>query len=251
MRTVFILLLLSLLSFSQDDLYKWGRPTSKGVDVYVERNWLDFIDDYQDFVGDTLFFEPFISTDDLSDYYNYNRGDMGYFERPDNIIISNEPRYIDYELKRLSQYERSRYREATQFVRAVVMHELTHCYIYQIMMIAQHDKKLAYEWRQGLRIIPVDNYYVDFIEEGVCEVVVELMDEMICGTERIVISKNDLSAGNRNLQRVKYAYSRQFVKPVIQEYGLKAAIYLMICNTPPSQEEILKPELYYDRLNWK
>jgi len=253
MRAVVIILLslISLLSFSQDDLYKWGRPTSKGVDAYVERNWLVFIEDYQEFVNDTLFFEPFISTDDLSDYVNYTRGDMGYYERPDNIIISNEPRYIDYELSRLSDYEKNRYREATQFVRGVVMHELTHCYIYQIMMMAQYDKKLEYEWRQGLRIIPVDSYGTDFLEEGVCEYVVELMDEMICGTERIVISRNDLSIANRNQQRVKYAYSRQFVKPVVEEYGLKAAIYLMITNKPPSDEEILDPDLYYDRLNWK
>ena len=123
MRAVVIILLslISLLSFSQDDLYKWGRPTSKGVDAYVERNWLVFIEDYQEFVNDTLFFEPFISTDDLSDYVNYTRGDMGYYERPDNIIISNEPRYIDYELSRLSDYEKNRYREATQFVRGVVV----------------------------------------------------------------------------------------------------------------------------------
>jgi len=32
---------------------------------------------------------------------------------------------------------------------------------------------------------------------------------------------------------------------------LKAAIYLMITNKPPSDEEILDPDLYYDRLNWK
>ena len=249
MKTIFLVLL--LLITPQQDEYKWGRPTSKGVDNYVERNWLVFIDDYQNFVNDTLFFEPFISTDDLSDYVNYTRGDMGYFERPDNIIISNEPRYIDYELKRLSEYEKNRYRDATQFVRGVVMHELTHCYMYQIMMIAEHDKKLEYEWRQGLRIIPVDSYGTDFIEEGVCEVVVEMMDEMIVSDERLVLIKNDLNIANRNQQRVKYAYSRQFVKPVVEEYGLKAAIYLMITNKPPSDEEILKPELYYDRLNWK
>ena len=251
MRLIAILLLVILpLSVIQQDEYKWGRPTSKGVDNYIERNWLEFIDDYQDFVDDTLFFEPFISTDDLSDYVNYTRGDMGYYERPDNIIISNEPRYIDYELSRLSEYEKNRYREATQFVRGVVMHELTHCYTYQIMMMAQYDKKLEYEWRQGLRMIPVDDYATEFLEEGICEYVVELMDEMIVSGEKIVINKQDLGAGNKNSQRVKYGYSRQYVKPLIQEYGLKPAIMLMITNKPPTQEEILKPSLYYDRLIW-
>jgi len=246
---ILIFILLLLLPQQQDE-YKWGRPTSKGVDNYIERNEYQFVIDYQNFVKDTLFYEPFISTDDLTNYYSYTRGDMGYFERPDNIIISNEPRYIDYELSRLSQYERNRYREATQFVRAVVMHELTHCYIYQIMMIAEHDKKLEYEWRQGLRIIPVDTYSTDFLEEGICEVVVELMQEMIVSDEKIVISKNDLSITNRNSHEIKYRYSRQYVKPVVEEFGLEAGIYIMITNTPPSDEEILKPQLYYDRLKW-
>ena len=248
MRLIVILLLV-FLPLQQDE-YKWGRPTSKGVDNYVERNEYQFVIDYQNYVKDTLYFEPFISTDDLSDYVNYTRGDMGYFERPDNIIISNEPRYIDYELSRLNQYERNRYREATQFVRGVVMHELTHCYFYQIIMMAEYDKKLEYEFRQGLRIIPVDNYGTDFIEEGVCEYVVELMQEMICSEEKIVINKNDLSQANRNQQRVKYGYSREFVKPVVEEFGLKRAIYIMVSNKPPSDEEILNPNLYYDRLMW-
>jgi len=247
MKTLIILLFLLL---PQQDEYKWGRPTSKGVDDYIERNEYQFVIDYQNFVKDTLFYEPFISTDDLSDYYNYIRGDMGYFERPDNIIISNEPRYIDYELQRLSEYERNRYREATQFVRAVVMHELTHCYFYQIVMIAEYDKKLEYEFRQGLRIIPVDNYGTDFLEEGICEYVVEMMQEMICGEEKIEINRNDLSLAKRNQQRVKYGYSRQFVKPVVEEFGLKHAIYIMVSNKPPSDEEILNPKLYYDRLMW-
>jgi len=247
MKTLIILLFLLL---PQQDEYKWGRPTSKGVDDYIERNEYQFVIDYQNFVKDTLFYEPFISTDDLSDYYNYIRGDMGYFERPDNIIISNEPRYIDYELSRLNQYERNRYREATQFVRAVVMHELTHCYFYQIVMIAEYDKKLEYEFRQGLRIIPVDNYGTDFLEEGICEYVVEMMQEMICGEEKIEINRNDLSLAKRNQQRVKYGYSRQFVKPVVEEFGLKHAIYIMVSNKPPSDEEILNPKLYYDRLMW-
>jgi len=175
---------------------------------------------------------------------------MGYFERPDNIIISNEPRYIDYEVQRLSEYEKNRYREATQFVRGVVIHELTHCYFYQIIMIAQYNKKLEYEWRQGLRMIPVDDYGTDFLEEGICEYVVEMMGEMIVSTEVKTINKSDLSTANRNNQEIKYGYSRQFVKPIVDEYGLKAAVFLIVYNKPPTEEEILKPQLYYDRLKW-
>ncbi len=236
------------LFIPQQDEYKWGVPTSKGIDNYVERNQYQFVIDYQNFIGDTLYFEPFISTDDLSDYYDYNEGTAGFFERPDNIVISNEPRYLDYEVQRLSDYQKSRYKGNNLFVRAVVMHELTHAYIYQIMMVAQHNKNLEYKWRQGLGMIPVNNYYTGFMEEGICEVVVQLMQEMICYEDDIGISKSDLSRAKRKNYEVKYRYGSQFVKPIILEYGLKPAIYLILSNKPPSKEEILEPNLYYQRL---
>lgn len=239
-----------LLGASQDYEYKWGRPTSKGVDKYVEYNEYQFVIDYQNFIGDTLTFEPFISTEDLTKYYNYVGGDAGYFERPDNILINNKSQYIDYELQRLSEFRKSQYREASMFVRAVVMHELTHCYIYQIMMMAQYEKNLALEFRQGLRIIPLDNYGSDFVIEGICEAVVAMMDEMIVWDEPIKITKFDLSTSRRHGYETKYRYSQQYMKPVIEEFGLEAAIYMVVSNKPPSDEEILNPKLYYDRLKW-
>lgn len=237
------------LFFGQQDEYKWGRPTSKGIDRYVERNEYQFIIDYQNFIGDTLFYEPFISTDDLSKYYVYNEGDAGYFERPDNIIITNERRFIDYELSRLNVFRKSQYREANMFVRSVVMHELTHAYFHQIMIIAQNEKVLEYEFRQGLRMLPVDNYYTEFLEEGICEFVVQDMGESIAWDEQVFLNKNDLSTANRNTYEIKYRYSSQFVKPIIEKYGLKPAILIIVSHKPPSLEEILNPKLYYDRLN--
>lgn len=243
-----LILILILFLPQQQDEYKWGIPTSKGIDNYVERNQYDFITEYQNHIGDTLYFEPFISTDDLSDYVGLNESTAGFFERPDNIIINNKPVYIDYEVRRLTDYQKASYRGNNMFVKGVVMHELTHAYIYQIIMIAEYDKKLAYEWRQGLRMIPMDNYYTSFLEEGICEAVVIDMQEMIGYRDKVGISKSDLSNHNRNNYEVKYRYSQQFVRPVIQEYGLKTAIYLMVSNKPPNNEEILKPDLYYQRL---
>ena len=244
-----VFLLISISLFSQELEYKWGRPTTKGIDNYIETNWLVFIADYQEFIGDTLVYEPFISTDDLSDYYNYAQGDAGYFEYPDNIIIDNNPNFIDYELSNLSKFRRNQYREASMFVRGVVMHELTHCYIYQIMMMAKYDGNLEYVFREGLRMIPVDNYYADFVTEGICEAVVVMMDEMIVSDEQQVLIKNDLV--RKDSYEIKYRYSRQFMMPVIREFGLKPAIYIVLSNKPPDDEEILNPQQYYDRLKWK
>ena len=248
MRT---LIFIALLLLSQQELeYKWGIPTSEGIDNYIERNQYQFVIDYQEYIDDTLINEPFISTDDLSDYVGLDERTAGFFERPDNIVINNLPKYVDYELSRWSESRKQRYRGNNMFVRGVVMHELTHAYFYQVMAIAQYEKDLEYEWRQGLRMIPVDNFYTQFIEEGFCEAVVIMMDEIIPYTDNLGISKADLTPGKRNTYEVKYMYSSKFVKPIIDEYGLKTAIYLVISNRPPSKEEILNPKSYYDRLKW-
>jgi hypothetical protein len=246
-----LILILFLLLSQQELEYKWGIPTTEGINNYVERNEYQFVVDYQEYIGDTLINEPFISTDDLSDYVGFDERTAGFFERPDNIVISNETRYVDYELRRWNEERKNRYRGNNMFVRGVVMHELTHAYFYQVTRIAEYEHDLEYEWRQGLRMIPVDNYYTEFIEEGFCEAVVVMMDEIIPYPDDLGISKADLSPRNRSRYEVKYVYSSKFVKPIIDEYGLKAAIYLVVSNKPPSLEEILDPKTYYDRLKWK
>ena len=246
MKAIVIALLLILTLNVSSQEYKWGRPTVKGIDAYVETNWLVFITDYQNHVGDTLFYEPFISTDDLSKYYNYTRGESGFFEHPDNIVVDNRTKYIDYELGMLSTFQRSQYRETNQFVRGVVMHELTHCYIYQVMQLARDS--LHRDYREGLRMIPVDNYYTEFIEEGICEYVAADMQEIIRYDERVQIKKGDLSTANRNSYEVKYRYALQFVEPVLKTLGIRQAIFVIVSNAPPTREEILNPSLFYDRL---
>ena len=248
MRLIIFLLLIPALLQCQDP-YKWGKPTSKGIDNYIERNEYQFIIDYQNHVNDTLHFEPFIDSEDISDYIDYSRGEAGFFERPDLVLIHNGANYLDYELSRLSSYRKQQYREANMFVRGVVMHELTHAYIYQIMAVQGHKGMLEYEWRQGLRMLPVDNYYTEFIEEGISEYVAADMREIIAYEEKQVLIKKDLSSANRNTYVVKYRYARQFVEVLIKKYGLKPAIELMVANKPPSREELLNPSLYYDRLS--
>jgi len=242
---LFVILPLSVLS--QEDLYKWGKPTSKGIDNYIKNNDYQFIIDFRKFIKDSFYIEPFISTDDLSEYYNYNKYELGYFEYPDNIVITNEPRYIDYELSRLSEFRRSQYRETNQFVRAVIMHEICHCYFYQIMMTARQNNELEHEFSMGLKIILIDEFGAEFVEEGICEYVVQLMGEMIGYDEKVNITKYQL-IHERSSYEVQYRYSSQFVKPIVDKLGITNAIYKIITNKPPSTEEILKPENYYQRL---
>ena len=126
------------------------------------------------------------------------------------------------------------------------MHELTHCYIYQVMQMSRDS--LHRDYREGLRMIPVDNYYTEFIEEGICEYVAADMQEIIRYDERVQIKKGDLSTANRNSYEVKYRYALQFVEPVLKTLGIRQAIFVIVSNAPPTREEILNPRLFYDRL---
>ena len=52
---IFILFLMIQVGTSEDYPLKNGKPTSKGIEQYVEENSDRIIKEFQDFVGDTLY----------------------------------------------------------------------------------------------------------------------------------------------------------------------------------------------------
>lgn len=252
LTVILLLVILPLISIDAQDIYKQGRPSSKGVDDYIKRNELQLITDYQNHINDTLLFEPYITTDDLTEYNTYTNGEAGYYEPPDYIIVNNNSPYIDYDLRNLSRFKKNQYNETNQFVRAVVMHELTHCYVYQIMKLIQYSDTITLhrDYSIGLRMIPMpmNNYYAEFIEEGICEYVAYDMGEMIAYDKKVVLIKDDLEIGNRDNYNIKYRYSLQFVKPIIETLGLKQAILVILSHAAPREEELINPVLFYERI---
>jgi len=243
MKTIILFLLLFSI---QDIEYKFGKPTTKGIDYYVDLHWFDFIEDFEASVQDSIF-GLFISTDNLR---GYEQHELGYFQPPNSIVVTNEERYIDYELNMMSDFKKSQYRETNQFVRAIVMHEICHAYFYQLLKLCDKGDSLEYEFRLGLHIVPQDFYGTEFCEEGICEYVVETMGERIAYDEKVRITANKL-INNRNSYEVKYRYASQFVKPIVDSLGIRNAILTIVSNKPPSNEEILKPEFYYKRIRIK
>ena len=104
------------------------------------------------------------------------------------------------------------------------------------------------DYKEGMRTIPKYNYYTEFLEEGICEFVCDDMGEMIAFPEHQYLKPRDLDSDNRDSYEVKYRYSRQFIEPVMRAYGIRDAIYKLVTQPPPTEEEILNPMLFYLRL---
>lgn len=252
-RFLFILLSFLFLSFSQDKYiypYKYGKPTTAGIKQYVYDNEENFIAEYSAFVHDTIYDASF-NTDKLSEYYNSDSNELGCFFYPNSITITNEEMFLDYELSRVNKYNRKSLIESNRFVKGTVMHEMTHVYFYQIIREMQYEKmKVNALYRNNINIFPNNTYGAEFIEEGVCEYVAELMDEIVpCKYIYKPKNLNEIII-NRNQYEIKYRYSRIYVKGFLSQYSdsLKTGIKILLRNEPPTTEEMLTPEIYYQKL---
>jgi len=125
------------------------------------------------------------------------------------------------------------------------MHEIGHMYWQQVLRSMGRNAVLP-EFLQTLRVFPY-SYGAEFLEEGLCEYIPYTMQEILSVDDYKPRSTEDI-INNRNTYSIKYRYARLFVTPVIQKYGLRKAIEIMVCCAPPSIEEILYPEKYYQRL---
>lgn len=248
-RFLIILLLLIAVQEKPDYPLKNGRPSSKGIDRYVEENADALIREFQDFVGDTLY-NTNIYTDDLSTNSDQNPLELGNYY-PNEIFITNAELFIAYELKDLSRDAKDTLLSCNLFVKAAVFHELAHHYIYQtgIEMLREDQLPIDRAFQSFFRIY---SYRGDpgpkFIEEGICEYVTSKMGQTI--TQRrpyIPKTPSDISLKD-NMYHVFYKYSAYCLKDFLDTRGLKKGIKILLHNRPPSVEEILDMDLYFTRL---
>ncbi|MCD4709330.1 MAG: hypothetical protein K8R52_00660 [Bacteroidales bacterium] len=161
-RCLFILLLLAPLQERPDYPLKNGRPTSKGIDRYIEEN-------------------AYIYTEDLSkksDHMEVDRAFQSFF-----AIYSN-------------------------------------------------------------REVPGSR----FIEEGICEYVTLKMNETISQRRPYIPKKPSDLFRKENAYNIYYKYSAYCLTEFLDTTGLKRGVKILLHNRPPSTEEILKPDLFFKRL---
>lgn len=249
MKTAVHILFLLLISFQDGYPLKNGRPTSKGIEKYVEDHADSLVRFYQEFIGDTLY-HVWIYAEDLNKYGIVDSLELGFYI-DNEIYISSSEYFNAYELADLSRHQRSRYIENNEFVKATILHELSHDYFNQVAweMIAvdsiQVDRSYKpYHWI----LTSMESFGASFIEEGVCEYLVEKMGEVITPKVPLVPRSVEELTREEDKYRMKYKYSAYFLRDFLDENGFKWGIKILIHNPPPTYEEILKPNLFFGRL---
>jgi hypothetical protein len=246
-RLLPILFLLSLTFYQQKDPYynKQGRPSTYGINTYIKDNQESLIKEYE-FLVDTLY-DVYIFTENLEEDAE---GELGQFYLPDYIVITNDERFVAYEFKELSKYRQRTISPDERTVKSVVFHELTHAYFNQILITMKNNNQYVSPEYGNFRMFPSPSsrFGAEFIEEGICEYMIYFLNESRPPVEvEIPTSAEQLLNKDKKVE-IFYRYSVFYVEKLLQQYGFKKGIELLIGNKPPTYEEILNRELFYERL---
>ena len=248
-KVLFIFFLLVPLQEKHDYPLKNGRPTSKGIDRYVEENAERLVNEFQDFIGDTLY-NTNIYTEDLSKNADLNPLELGNYY-PNEIFINNAEVFLAYELEAVDRSRRDSIISSNLFVKAAVFHELMHHYIYQlgIEMMRTDSIQVDRAYQSFFRIYSNrDDPGSRFIEEGICEYATTKMNETITRRRPYIPRKASELSQPENRYKIFYKYSAYSLTEFLDTTGLKKGMKILLHNPPPSTEEILDPELFFTRL---
>jgi hypothetical protein len=226
---------------------KAKKPSSWGITAYIKNNEASLIAEYE-YLVDTLY-DVYIFAEDISKSSDVKS--LGEFYIPDQIVITTEEEYIEYELKNLTKYQQRVFPYTLRTVKAVVFHELTHAYFYQISYLTRQEGKTVSPEYGNIRLFPnaASRFGSSFIEEGVCEYVVYMLNESTPMIEIEIPTKvEDLMNKDKEVN-ILYSYSVFFLRDFLDEHGLKEGIRILIQNKPPTYEEILNPKLFFNRIN--
>jgi hypothetical protein len=258
-RTVPILLLFFLfISPQKIEEYplKKGKPTSRGIDYYVNTNKYIIQKELETYLKDSIFLFVEMRTDNISDYTDYDSLDVAYHftytDGSDEIIIDNRERYVAYDINKLSKLKKLNLNTYNQFVKTAIIHELMHTYFLQQVIIAKYAglevyKEYDYRETARIRIFPnaEEQYGAEFLEEGICQYVVEQMKQQIPHRTSKPETVDDIMGNNE----IKYGYSVDYLKEFLDYFGVGKGIGILILNKPPTYQEILNPHLFFNRIN--
>ena len=250
MHIIIFPIFLFLTFQKQDATYynKYNKPTTYGIDLFIKNNHDNLIAEYE-YKIDSIY-DVYIYTDNLKQYNDIDQ--FGIFYIPDEIMISNEELFIEYEFKNLSKFKQKTLSINDKTVKAVIFHELTHVYFNQILKIRQSKNLKVSSEYINFKIYPNAelNFGTEFIEEGICEYVVYYLKET-SEIKNVIIPENKEELLNPdNKIFILYQYSVYVLKDFLNQYGIKKGIEILISNKPPTYEEILDPELFFKKLTY-
>lgn len=246
-----IFLLLILIFATQKDPYynKRGEPSSWGINQYIENNEQNLVAEYE-YKIDSIY-DVFIFAEDLRKEPDYDTSELGRFYIPDYIYITTEEKFVEYEFKKLSKFQQKNLKPTESTVKGVLFHELSHVYFYQTILIMKMNNISVSPEYGLLRMFPnpSSQFGSEFIEEGFCEYVVEKTGEQpIYKLPYQPETKDDLMDASHFVD-IKYRYSVYFLRDFLDLMGFRKGLEIILKNRPPTYDEILKPELYFNRIS--
>jgi len=261
-RNIGILLLIFFLFTSYQikeeyPLNKRGEPSKYGVQYYITKNQDKIISEFQKFVNDTLY-DVYITVDNLSNYME-NEDALGLCissSGSSEIIITNEEKYIAYEVSLLKKSSTRKIISANNFVKGTLIHELGHLYFNQVIREMSFIDTITFaprvrsEYTSKFFIVPKNTFGSKFIEEGIAEYSLSKMKEEIIDEAEISYFPESSAEimDKENKYKVFYRYSCSYLTPFIDYFGLKKAIKILVSNPPPNYDEILDPRRFFSRL---
>lgn len=225
-----MLKLVLLLLFTIIPYLTFSQVTINGIIDYVKNNNKEIIKDFEKTFNLKINYDIDFEVVDILEYTD-DTNELGKcFTSLDLIVISNN-------IHKYSSYAKKASVGST--VRGVVLHEICHMYIKSIVDSCSGINR-EYSRRNS-------TYGSIFIEEGICCYSVQRMKELPKYKNYIPKNINDIN-NKENMYNIMYNYSIFFVKKILDEYGFKEGILILLKNYPPTTEEILNMEKYYKRI---
>ncbi len=132
-----------------------------------------------------------------------------------------------------------------------MIHELGHEYVNQIGVEMQsvHHLHIDKSYETGIWIVNShETFGSSFIEEGISEYITEKMGELIPPSVLEKPSTIEELFDSEKEYIIKYKYASAFLKTFLDTTGIKKGIQILLFNPPPSYEEILQAERFFERL---
>jgi hypothetical protein len=256
--TIVLVLITSTFAFSQNKKqyqYHNNIPTKYGIQHYIDLNKSSVVNTVENFIGDTIFSYS-IKADNLSEYQDYDSLEAGRFFPEDEIVLTNELKFYDYELSFVPKWKQKEFDNNTKFVKGVLIHEFIHLYTYQFIYDCLGNNIPINNEYFNFNMFPSrKSYYAsEFIEEGICEYVVMKLKEGIFSDYKLDCLDGDSEVNVskftqiQNTYDIKYQYSRTYVQRIFEKNSFRKALLIIFTCKPPSYEELLCPDKYYSRL---
>lgn len=236
----------NISSLSSSLPLKNGFPTKEGIEAYVRDSSDRTIEDFEKFFGVEIN-DFYMYTDNMKEYYLEDSAysELGNYDEMNRCaVITSEDKYLGYNLRDTKKWKLGDIELSNKFVRGVMIHEISHRYISQV--INEMKTCNSHVSKEYSSIIHKTNG-TKFIVEGINEYCSNKMGEVFVRRNYIPQTLEDISEKN-NCYLVYYHYSSQTIAKFLDEKGLRKGIELLVSNSPPTFEEILKPQKFFARI---